>query len=87
MNNSYNQFSKFDEIDAYLADQAVSEGSVQSVDLVGDKELASLLAELWLEESQETEAHASRQREDEEREDERNQFDDYYSDYAYEMEG
>ena len=87
MNNSYNQFSKFDEIDAFLADEAAAKGSVASVDLVADKELASLMAELWLEEKQEQSAHTLRQQEEDEREDERNQFDDYYSNYAYEMEG
>jgi len=85
MNNSYNQFSKFDEIDAYLADQAMADGSVQEPTLVDDKELSGLLAELWLEEQQEHSAQVLRQQEEEEFEDERSAFDDYYNNYAYEM--
>ena len=72
-----------DQHDEYLAHQEAEllEAQGQQVEIVEDDELKQLLAELWQEECERELAK------EEEEYTERDAFDDFYTDYANEMEG
>lgn len=70
-----------DEYTAHL-EAELAEAMGETVELVDDDELRSLLSEIWQEEAEREMAQAQ-----EEDYTERDAFDDFYSDYADSMEG
>ena len=85
-NNTYNfdlelTGDSLDEFNAHQEAELASEMNEQ-VELVEDDELKALLAEVWQEE-----VDAAIALESEEAYTERDAFDDFYNDYANEMEG
>ena len=74
-----------DDRDDYIAHQEaeLAEAMGETVELVDDDELRSLLAEIWQEEADRM-AHLERQQEEYSEED---AFRDFYTDYANDMEG